>query len=98
MKAIGYQVSKPILADDSLIDFDIDVVKPGPYDLQVRVRAVSVNPVDIKQRVNTAPPAGQTRILGFDAAGVVEAVGGKVTLFKPGGEVFYAGAVGSRGT
>ena len=54
MKAIGYQVSKPILADDSLIDFDVAVVEPGPYDLQVRVRAVSVNPVDIKQRINTA--------------------------------------------
>src|ERR1700738_222819 len=98
MKAIGYQVSKPILADDSLIDFDVAVVKPGPYDLQVRVRAVSVNPVDIKQRLNTAPPAGQTRILGFDAAGVVESVGEKVTLFKPGDEVFYAGAIDRPGT
>ena len=64
MKAIGYRVSKPVLADDSLIDFDVDVLKPGPYDLQVRVRAVSVNPVDIKQRVNTAPPPGQTGYLG----------------------------------
>jgi zinc-binding alcohol dehydrogenase family protein len=98
MKAIGYQVSKPILADDSLIDFDADVLKPGPYDLQVRVHAVSVNPVDIKQRVNTAPPPGQTRILGFDAAGVVEALGEKVTLFKPGDEVFYAGALDRPGT
>ncbi len=98
MKAIGYRVSKPILADDSLIDFDVDVLKPGPYDLQVRVRAVSVNPVDIKQRVNTAPPPGQTRILGFDAAGVVESVGEKVTLFKPGDDVFYAGALDRPGT
>jgi zinc-binding alcohol dehydrogenase family protein len=98
MKAIGYQVSKAILADDSLIDFEVDVLKPRPYDLRVRVRAVSVNPVDIKQRVNTAPPPGQTRILGFDAAGSVEAVGEKVTLFKPGDEVFYAGALDRPGT
>jgi zinc-binding alcohol dehydrogenase family protein len=98
MKAVGYRVSKPVLADDSLVDFDVDVLKPGPYDLQVRVRAVSVNPVDIKQRVNVAPPPGQTRILGFDAAGVVEAVGEKVTLFKPGDEVFYAGALDRPGT
>jgi zinc-binding alcohol dehydrogenase family protein len=98
MKAIGYRVSKPVLADDSLIDFDVDVLKPGPYDLQVGVRAVSVNPVDIKQRVNTAPPPGQTRILGFDAAGVVETVGEKVTLFKPGDDVFYAGALNRPGT
>jgi zinc-binding alcohol dehydrogenase family protein len=98
MKAIGYQVSKPILADDSLIDFEVDVLEPGPYDLQVGVRAVSVNPVDIKQRTNAAPPPGQTRILGFDAAGVVEAVGEKVTLFKPGDDVFYAGALDRPGT
>jgi zinc-binding alcohol dehydrogenase family protein len=98
MKAIGYRVSKPILADDSLIDFDVEVSAPGPYDLQVGVRAVSVNPVDIKQRVNTAPPEGQIRILGFDAAGVVKAVGDKVTLFKPGEEVFYAGALNRPGT
>ena len=98
MKAVGYRVSKPVLADDSLVDFDVDVPKPAPYDLQVRIRAVSVNPVDIKQRVNVAPPPGQTRILGFDAAGVVEAVGEKVTLFKPGDEVFYAGAIDRPGT
>jgi zinc-binding alcohol dehydrogenase family protein len=98
MKAIGYRVSKPSLADDSLVDFDIEVLEPGPYDLQVGVRAVSVNPVDVKQRVNTAPPPGQTRILGFDAAGVVETVGEKVTLFKPGDEVFYAGAINRPGT
>jgi zinc-binding alcohol dehydrogenase family protein len=98
MKAIGYQVSKPILADDSLMDFEAEVLEPGPYDLQVRVRAVSVNPVDIKRRVNAAPPPGETRILGFDAAGVVEAVGEKVTLFRPGGEVFYAGALDRPGT
>jgi zinc-binding alcohol dehydrogenase family protein len=98
MKAIGYRVSKPILTDDSLIDFDVEVSAPGPYDLQVDVRAVSVNPVDIKQRVNTAPPEGQIRILGFDAAGVVKAVGEKVTLFKPGEEVFYASALNRPGT
>jgi zinc-binding alcohol dehydrogenase family protein len=98
MKAIGYRVSKPILADDSLLDFEVDISAPGPRDLRVAVRAVSVNPVDIKQRLNTAPPQGHTRILGFDAAGVVDAVGEEVTLFKPGDEVFYSGALNRPGT
>lgn len=36
-------------------------------------------------------------VLGYDASGVVVAVGDAVTLFKPGDEVFYAGAVQVRG-
>ena len=37
-------------------------------------------------------------MLGWDAAGVVEAVGDQVTLFRPGDEVFYAGALQRPGT
>jgi zinc-binding alcohol dehydrogenase family protein len=72
---------------------DIELPKPSPSgrDLLVKVRAVSVNPVDTKQR--KASPAMPRRVLGWDAAGVVEAVGADVTLFKPGDEVYYAGDV-----
>ncbi len=65
----------------------------GPRDLRVAVKAISVNPVDVKIRASAIPPKGEVRILGFDAAGVVESVGSNVTLFKPGDEVFYAGAL-----
>ena len=57
------------------------------------MRAVSVNPVDTKIRRGVAPPAGEHRILGWDAAGVVESVGPEVRLFRPGDEVFYSGAI-----
>jgi zinc-binding alcohol dehydrogenase family protein len=57
----------------------------------VEVRAISVNPVDTKVRRNAAPEAGQPRVLGWDVAGVVKAVGSEVTLFRPGDRVFYAG-------
>jgi len=72
---------------------DIELPKPSPAgrDLLVKVAAVSVNPVDFKQR-KAAPPS-PARVLGWDAAGVVEAVGSGVTLFKPGDEVYYAGDV-----
>jgi len=53
------------------------------------VEAISVNPVDTKQRKQ----ASGSRILGWDAAGTVEAVGREVTLFKPGDAVYYAGDV-----
>jgi NADPH2:quinone reductase len=98
MKAVGYTKSLPIDAADALIDFETARPEPGPRDLRVAVRAVSVNPVDTKVRKRAAPPAGETKILGYDAAGVVDAVGKDVTLFKPGDEVFYAGSILRQGT
>jgi len=98
MKAVGYTAPGPITADDALVDLELPAPSPGPRDLLVRVKAVSVNPVDTKLRTRAAPPDGKPRVLGFDAAGVVEAVGPEVTLFRPGDEVFYAGALQRPGT
>ena len=71
---------------------DIELPRPSPtgHDLLVRVEAVSVNPVDTKQRKAGSPTP---RVLGWDAAGTVEAVGPEVTLFKAGDAVYYAGDV-----
>ncbi len=91
MKAVGFTQSLPIAESQSLIDFDAADPQARPRDLIVEVRAVSVNPVDTKMRMRGAP-AGQTKVLGFDAAGVVRAVGGEASLFRPGGAVFYAGS------
>lgn len=98
MKAVGYYQSKPILDEQSLVDLTLPDPTPGPRDLKVRVMAVSVNPVDVKVRAGMAPPEGGARILGWDAAGVVEAVGGDVRTFKPGDSVFYAGTLDRPGT
>ena len=62
------------------------------------MKAISANPVDYKVRKRAAPPEGETKILGYDAAGIVDAVGPEVTLFKPGDEVFYAGSIQRQGT
>lgn len=98
MKAIGFLHNGTIDRDDALIDLSLPEPAPGAHDLLVEVRAVSVNPVDTKVRRNAMPPDGQARILGYDAAGVVRAVGDAVTLFKPGDEVWYAGAIDRPGT
>ncbi|OMQ22401.1 zinc-binding alcohol dehydrogenase family protein [Serratia oryzae] len=67
---------------------------PGQYDLLVEVKAVSVNPVDTKVHANLQKNGlQQPRILGWDASGVVLAVGSSVTGFKPGDEVWYAGDI-----
>ena len=98
MKAVGYQKSLLIEDKDALLDFETAKMEPSGRDLRVAVKAISVNPVDYKVRKRATPPAGEYKILGFDAAGIVEAVGPDVTLFKPGDEVFYAGSILRQGT
>ena len=71
---------------DVLEDVEIDVPSPTGHDLLVEIRAVSVNPADVKVRAS-ADPGGTPKILGFDAAGVVRAVGEDVTDYAPGDEV-----------
>ena len=97
MRAIGYTNAGPISAPDALVEFETGAPEPGPHDLLVEVRGVSVNPVDVKLRESVQPEGGP-RILGFDAAGVVTRVGAAVSRFKPGDEVFYAGDITRPGT
>ena len=100
MKAISFRQQLPIENPESLIDVVVDKPTPGPRDLLVQVRAISVNPVDTKIRKGSGPgqPSGELKILGWDAAGVIEEVGSDVTLFKPGDEVYYAGSVDRPGS
>lgn len=94
MKAVGYLKSLPLTDPKALVDFTADKPASGPRDLRVAVKAISVNPVDTKVRMRAEPKAGEPpKVLGFDAAGVVDAVGADVTLFKAGDEVFYAGSI-----
>lgn len=98
MKAIGYHTPLPIDDERALVDLDLPTPEPGRHDLRVAVRAVSVNPVDVKLRAAVAPPEGKARVLGFDASGIAEAAGSDVTRFRPGDAVFYAGALDRPGS
>jgi NADPH2:quinone reductase len=98
MRAVGYQEPGSIEREDALLDVELSKPEPTGRDILVAVKAISVNPADTKIRMKARPEAGHWRILGWDAAGVVEAVGPDAKLFKPGDEVFYAGAVGRPGT
>ena len=97
MKAVVYtQPGLPIHAPQSLYDAELPTPKPGARDLLVEVRAIAVNPVDTKIRASRG--GDQPQVLGWDAVGVVREVGPEVTLFRPGDEVFYAGAIDRPGS
>jgi len=98
MRAIGFNQPQPITAETSLIDIELPVPEAKGRDLLVEIKAVSVNPVDTKVRASAPVEPGQHRILGYDAAGVVNAVGPDVKLFKPGDEVYYSGVINRPGT
>ncbi len=87
MKAVAYQQNKALQ--------NIEIEKPvaNGHDVLVKVQAVAVNPVDVKVRSRVAPDADDYKILGWDAVGEVVEVGEKVSLFKPGDQVWYAGAI-----
>lgn len=93
MKAIGYKKAGPITAPDALIEFETATPQTGERDLLVEVKGISVNPVDVKIRAMSqfGPEEGKTKIIGWDAAGIVREVGNKVSKFKVGDEVFFAG-------
>ncbi|SCY90596.1 MULTISPECIES: zinc-binding alcohol dehydrogenase family protein [unclassified Pseudomonas] len=97
MKAIAYYHSLPITDPQSLQDIELPEPVAGPRDLLVEVKAISVNPVDTKVRQNVQPEDGVAKVLGWDVAGVVKAVGSEVTLFKAGDKVFYAGSIARAG-
>ena len=98
MKAIALTRYLPIENPDSLQDVELPEPTASGHDLLVRVEAISVNPVDTKIRSPKPQVESQPKVLGYDAAGVVEAVGENVTLFQPGDEVYYAGDITRSGT
>jgi NADPH2:quinone reductase len=93
MKAVALTRYLPIDDPQSLLDVELPTPVPGAHDLLVRVEAVSVNPVDTKVRSPKPQVEAQPKVLGYDAAGVVEAAGASVDGFQPGDRVYYAGDV-----
>lgn len=99
MKAVGYQKPQPISNAEALLDITLPEPVAAGRDLLVEVKAISVNPVDTKVRGSGAPAEGQPyKVLGWDASGIVKAVGPDVTLFQPGDRVWYAGSIARPGT
>ncbi|MFB5600115.1 MAG: zinc-binding alcohol dehydrogenase family protein [Nitrososphaeraceae archaeon] len=93
MKAIGLIRYLPIENPESLVDVEVSKPIPTGHDILVSIKAISINPVDVKVRAPKDTVEKTPRILGWDASGIVEAIGDEVTLFKVGDEVYYAGDI-----
>lgn len=98
MKAVALTRYLPIEDPESFIDAELPKPVPEGRDILVAVKAIAVNPVDTKVRAPKDQVEENPRVLGWDASGVVEAVGPEVTLFKAGDEVYYAGDITRSGT
>ncbi|MBX2833021.1 MAG: zinc-binding alcohol dehydrogenase family protein [Rhodospirillales bacterium] len=97
MKAIGVYKPATVETDGLFSQIDADIPVATGHDILVRVKGVAVNPVDFKVRKGKQDD-GSFKVLGWDAAGIVEAVGDQVTLFREGDEVWYAGDVTRSGS
>jgi len=93
MKAVGLYRYLPVDHPESLLDLEVETPVATGRDLLVGVKAISVNPVDTKRRAPKEVVETTPKILGWDASGIVEAVGPDCTLFKPGDPVYYAGSI-----
>lgn len=98
MKAVGLTHYLPIDNPQSLLDLELPKPEPAGRDILVAVKAIAVNPVDTKVRVSKNDVEDPARVIGYDAAGIVDAVGADVTLFNVGDEVFYAGDITRSGS
>lgn len=97
MKAIGYKENLPVNNELSLQDIELPTPEAGGRDLLVEIKAIAVNPVDYKVRQGMKPEGDQWKVLGWDAAGIVKAVGAEASLFEVGDEVWYAGDLSRSG-
>lgn len=98
MKAVGYQQSLAISEAAALLDITLPQPVASGQDILVKVAAISVNPVDTKVRKRAQPAVGEYKVLGWDAAGEVVAVGDQVNRFAVGDRVYYAGALQRQGS
>jgi len=98
MKAVALTHYLPIADPNSFLDVDLPRPVASGRDILVAVKAISVNPVDTKVRAPKDTVEETPRVIGYDASGIVEAVGPDVTLFSVGDEVYYAGDITRSGT
>jgi len=93
MKAV--ELTKPGGAENLRLT-DVPIPQPGDHEVQIRTKAISINPVDAFVRNNETAlnqilgllPGEKPVILGWDISGTVTATGRSANRFKKGDDVF----------
>ncbi len=81
---------------ETFFEKNTNIDSPHDFDVLVEIKAISVNPIDTK--VKYGIKKDESRVLGWDASGIILEIGEKVNNFKPGDEVYYAGALHRSGS
>ncbi|MDQ1153385.1 alcohol dehydrogenase catalytic domain-containing protein [Brevundimonas sp. SORGH_AS_0993] len=97
MRAIGFKETGPIDRPGALVELERPDPIPTGRELLVEVKAVSVNPIDVKVRGGMVLRQDGERVIGWDASGVVRGVGPDVSRYRIGDAVAYAGEIGRSG-
>ena len=97
MNVYGVRYFREVTADDCFIKEELPTPTPGPRDVLVQIRAIAINPVDTKVRAMQHTWQDPVKILGWDASGVITAIGKDVLGFQIGDEVYYAGDISRPG-
>lgn len=98
MKAVALIRYLPVSNPEAFLDVELPKPTPSRRDILIAVKAVAINPVDTKVRSPKDKVEESPRVIGYDASGVIEAVGPDASLFKVGDEVYYAGDITRSGT
>ncbi|XP_022122719.2 zinc-type alcohol dehydrogenase-like protein SERP1785 [Pieris rapae] len=98
MKAVGLFKYLPISDINSLIDLEVNVPVPKQSEVLIEVKATAINPIDTKVRAPKPLIEKEPRILGFDGAGIISAVGEAVKKFKVNDQVFFTADIRRNGT
>ena len=77
--------------NDELRYEDISLPDPGPGEVRIRHHAIGLNFIDVYYRTGLYPPASLPFVPGLEAAGIVEALGDRVSDLSVGDRVAYAG-------
>jgi NADPH:quinone reductase-like Zn-dependent oxidoreductase len=97
MRAVGYTKALPVSDERCLVDIELEQPAPSGFDLPVEVHAVPINPIDVKCCARD-DPRGIVRVLGYDGSGIVVAAGERISRFRFGDAVYYAGSLFRPGT
>ncbi len=92
MKAIGFYQGLAVEDDNSFVDFEKPIPQVAGHDVLVKVTGLSINPVDIKIREGVTERLDQPKVIGYDAVGIIEAIGDQVQKFQTGDRIYYAGS------